>query len=127
VEDTTLAKDHFGNIFIASDGVSLDCKGHTVSGDGSGSGIDLISRAGVTLKNCQVTGFGVGIKLVASSGNTLTKNTANGNTRGFELESSSDNTLTRNAACGNSDVDALQDPSGGNVFVDNDFCTTSGI
>ncbi len=148
---TTLTENHLGSIIIGADGITLDCAGHTVSGIGSGTGINLTERTGVTIKNCQVTGFRVGFNIVSSSHNTLTKNTANGNvvhgfllitstdntltkneandngSHGFFLISSSGNTLTKNAACGTGDVDALQVDSSGNVFVDNDFCTTSGI
>ena len=70
-----------------------------------------------------------GISVVSASEATLVANTANGNRRiGFYFSSSHKNTVTSNAACGNGIVDAFQDnTSSGNVFVNNVFCTMSGI
>ncbi len=47
-----------GNCFnITADSVVLDCKGYTITGDGSGIGIKVFDRAGVTLKNCLIRNF----------------------------------------------------------------------
>ncbi len=150
---TTLTADHSGSIIIGANGITLDCAGHSVTGSGSGNGIFLSGRTGVTVKNCEVTNFSIGFRLAGfSSGNTFTGNTANdngdkgfrlvqsddntltGNTandngdKGFSLFESSDNTLTKNDGCNNVFFDAVQDGSStDNVFVKNKFCTTSGI
>ncbi len=150
---TTLTADHSGSIIIGANGITLDCAGHSVTGSGSGNGIFLSGRTGVTVKNCEVTNFSIGFRLAGfSSGNTLTGNTANDNgdkgfrlvqsddntltrntandngDKGFSLFESSDNTLTKNDGCNNVFFDAVQDGSStDNVFVKNKFCTTSGI
>ncbi len=49
--DTTLTEDHYGSIIIGTDDITLDCGGHSVTGPGSGNGILLIRRTGVTVKN----------------------------------------------------------------------------
>ena len=67
--NTNLNEDHQGNIVIAADGVTLDCQGHEVTGTGSGTGVLLNGRTGVTVKNCHVSGFLDGFGLFnASSG-----------------------------------------------------------
>jgi parallel beta-helix repeat protein len=88
-------------IQIASDGVTLDGGGYTmtgVSGDSShpyGVYVDL--RTGVTIKNLTVTAFQGGIELLRSFSNTLTNNTMTENTSvGIELFASDNNALLDN-------------------------------
>ena len=45
-KNTTLKADHVGKILIGADGVTLNCAGHNVTGDGTGIGINLINRTG---------------------------------------------------------------------------------
>ena len=88
---------------IGVNGITLDCAGHSITGTGSGKGIFLASKTGVTIKNCVVSGFPSGIFLFTSSSNTLTSNIANNNNAGIVLASFSNfNTLTANIANNNS-------------------------
>jgi len=79
---TTLTADCNGTIIIIADNITLDCAGFDVIGPGSGTGILLNLRTGVTVKNCNVESFVFGIALSNSDGNTLTDNTANSNNAG---------------------------------------------
>jgi len=100
--DTTLTEDHSGSIVINADDITLDCDEYSVTGLGSGEGILLNGRTGVTVKNCHVTGFTEGFVLTGSSGNTLKRNTASDNSLiGFALFESSWNNLVHNIATGN--------------------------
>ena len=118
--DTTLTEDHFGNIVIDADNVTLDGNGYMIIGPGSdtwicdpntghfslSTGILLEGRTGVTVKNCHVIGFQDGFFLYDSDGNTLKGNTAKDNAFiGFILSSSSNNTLLNNTANHNGDPD----------------------
>lgn len=226
--DTNLTGDCTGNIEITADNVTLNCGGHAVigTGPGSGSGILLNGRSGVTVSECKVTNFDHGFNISSSdrnlfiknsasntfdqgfvlhtgaddnvlfkntannnsvrgfvifgpsAGNILTKNTANDNQEGFVVfigaegnvltgnradsnssigfavtaaaernvligntanfngpfngegfvtEASILNTFINNKACNNTNFDGLQASGDGNVFLDNDFCTTAGI
>ena len=98
--NTVLIQDHFGDIVIASDGITLDCAGFTVTGSGSGSGIRVEARTGTTVKNCVVTGFNTGFDLFLSDGNTFTDNTASFISRPFLLDDSHGNIFTGNTATG---------------------------
>ena len=99
----TLKFDINGSIEITGDGITLDGAKHTLTGDGTGNGVNVVLRTGVTVKNVIVKNFVTGINLEESNGNTLTGNTANSNVeRGIELDASNGNTLTRNTANSNS-------------------------
>jgi parallel beta-helix repeat protein len=101
-ENTTLTEDHNGNIVIGADGITLDCDAHTVTGSGSGVGVQLDSRTGVTVRNCHVVQFDVGFEVGAGSSSVdLEGNTADGNGQGFVISGSTAVTLTENEANNN--------------------------
>jgi parallel beta-helix repeat protein len=56
---TTLTSDHDGNVVIAASGITLDCAGHAISGNGAADtvGIRADNVTDVTIKDCIVTGF----------------------------------------------------------------------
>jgi parallel beta-helix repeat protein len=92
----TLTQDVTGSIRIDEDNLTLDGAGHRVVGPGSGDGVALFARTGVTVKNLNIQSFGNGIYIGNSSGNTLTGNTSNLNGRGIALDYSENNTLEGN-------------------------------
>ena len=96
----TLTKDVSGNIVIGQDNLTLDGNGHTVTGSGSGRGVELSGRTGVTIQNVTVEQFEYGIYLDDSSGNSLIGNIAsNNNKTGIRLNNhSEDNFLDGNQA-----------------------------
>jgi parallel beta-helix repeat protein len=95
--NTKLSEDHAGSIELAANGVTLDCAGHRVSGSGF-AGILLRGRRGVTVRNCDVSGFFHGIVVLGSSGNALSHNKAHDNAgAGIVLDQQS----TTNVIAGN--------------------------
>jgi len=123
--DTTLTEDHTGQIVINADSVTLDCAGHRVTGVAAGSGIEIQNRTGVTVRNCDVSGFRNGIYLGGSSGNTIEKNHVHDNTMGalpagIAVWDSSGNTFSHNTATDNgSDGIIFGTDSDGNTVVSN--------
>jgi parallel beta-helix repeat protein len=117
----TLARNHQGNIVIAGDRIRLDCAGRTVSGGGSGTGIDLTGLFGVIVENCHVTNFGDGIALNGTRRSVFRQNLVDRNTdEGFDLEGSDGNIFLRNTVKENgSDGFDLED-SHENFFEDNE-------
>ena len=98
----TLNTDLYETIEILSDNITLDGAGYTIQGVGSGNGVYLYRRTGVTIKNIYVTNFTQGIYLYFSSDITLTGITAVSNSSyGIFLWNSSSNTLTGNIASNN--------------------------
>lgn len=122
--DTTLAEDHYGSIVIDADNVTLDCAGHQVIGlsTGTGVGVVLDGRSGVTVRDCHVMGgISGGFDLSGgSSDNTLSGNTVTGFAHaGFSLTNGANNNrLTGNAASGGVHGFWLEEVRG-NVLRDN--------
>jgi len=111
--NTTLRGDHYGNISITADSVTLDCAGHTVFGPGvSGfsGGIEVDGRTGVTVKRCTVTGFTVnGIFGGGTSNSTFTANLIYGNgANGIHLDSGNRNVFVGNVSRSNRGIGIAQ-------------------
>jgi len=85
---------------IEEDNVVVDCDGHLIAG--TGIGIIVLDRNGITIRNCNITGFGFGIALDRSSNSNLEGNTLDNNRTGIEVFGS-----------------ASPDPSSGNHLVGN--------
>jgi parallel beta-helix repeat protein len=105
--DTTLTEDHYGNIFIVGDNITLDCANHTVSGPGVAGiygGIEVYFGTGVTVKRCKVTGFPDvnGIYAVGTSDSRYENNTIIGNgANGMHLDGGFGNQVTGNTVRSN--------------------------
>jgi parallel beta-helix repeat protein len=99
----TLTGDVYETIQIDSDGITLDGGGFSAIGAGSGYGVYLNGRTGVTITDLTVEGFSYGIYLYGSSNNNPTNNTASNNNRyGICIHNSSgNNTLTGNTMSAN--------------------------
>ena len=56
---TTLTEEHFGEIIIGADNITLDGGGNFITGTGAGSGTGILvsGRTGVTIQNCKVRDF----------------------------------------------------------------------
>ena len=123
--DRTLTQNHLGNVIIGADGVTLDCAGFEVTGTGEGFGISVIDRAGVIVRNCEVSGFRVGIWVESSDGNTIEGNHVHDNvvpgewSVGIDLRESS-NTTVRDCDVSGSSRGIVLDISDFNVVEDND-------
>jgi len=115
----TLSTHVYETIQIDEDNLTLAGAGYTVTGDGSGCGIHLSGRTGVTVKNLTVAGFSYGIQLYNSSDNIVEENNTSSNSRyGICLNNSNDNTVTGNTASENHEGIFLHH-SGGNIVTGN--------
>jgi parallel beta-helix repeat protein len=143
--DTVLTNDLLNcpvnGIVIGANDITLDCRGHTITGTDVYTGILAVSRQNITIKNCTVQNFTRGIRFdsttqsqlvkntaydnlegfsLEASNNTLTNNTANKNIWGFILSSSPNNTLTSNTAYNNSGLGfSLSSSSSFNTLTNN--------
>ena len=121
-EDTALTHDldcsaypDGDGLTIGADGVTLDLKGHTITGPGiyvnppfGNSGVDVpVSRRDVTVTNGTVTGFRYGVRADTTTDVTITKMRIHRTLRGLELANGSGLTVTRNLVTG-SDLDAIR-------------------
>ncbi|MHC4148541.1 MAG: right-handed parallel beta-helix repeat-containing protein, partial [Planctomycetota bacterium] len=90
----TLTTDVNETIQIDEDDLTLDGAGYTVAGAGSGHGVYLYQRIGVTVRNLTVQGFTYGLYVFDATGNSLLDNICSNNYSGSFLRYSTDNTLT---------------------------------
>ncbi len=133
MSDTTLTQNLTctgAGITIGANDVTLDCAGHSLTGDTTGFGISLSSRSNVTIKNCNVTNFNYGASLVTSTNNTFADNMINGNSHsGFRIISNSDNnTLINNIVSYNTYNGIGVDQSSNNTYINNTLnSNTNGI
>ncbi len=73
----TLTSDFEGAITVDGNDIIVNGAGHTVEGTGSGNGVSISSKTGVTIANLTVTSYSNGVYLSSSSnckiiGNTIT-------------------------------------------------------
>ena len=99
--DLTNCPSH--GLVIGSDGITLDCAGHSIDGDASEPdyGIFLNNSNGITIKNCVLSDFYYGISVPYSNNNNIINNTINNNDNGIILESCNNNSITSNKLSGN--------------------------
>jgi len=119
VSDTTLTEDHSGNVVISADGVTLDCDGHRVIGAGVNPGVSIAGRDGVTVTNCDISGFESGITVGNSTNITIEGNVTTGNSQGVVVIDS-DAVVRANTATGNSSWGFFIGGTGASTFSDND-------
>ena len=82
----------FGVIVIKKTGITLDCDGAILNGEGRGIGIVNFRSHDVTIKNCEVRGYEVGIKIQDAQNTSLEGNRLCGNSLSdIELVDATDN------------------------------------
>ncbi len=98
--------NQYGSCITVSQGASgstINCQDHSITGPGFSysGGIYLnYGASGVTVENCNVSGFEEGIYVHYADNNTLTNNIANSNrVYGIYLEDANNNILSGNTAC----------------------------
>ncbi len=80
----------YGTIIIKRSGITLNCNGAKIKGEGRGVGIMIFRSNNVMIKNCEVYGYEVGIKGEDSNSVTLTGNRLCGNSMAdIELDGAS--------------------------------------
>src|SRR5436190_12282493 len=97
--DTTLTADFSGQIVVVGSGVTLNCAGHLVNGEGSGVGINVVAD-GVSVTNCHVQAFDVGI-LTTSDGTQIRNNDVAHNGQGIVLSGATNGAVSQNTATQN--------------------------
>jgi parallel beta-helix repeat protein len=106
-------------------GVTLDCRGRTITGNNLSNakyGILLDNATGTTVKNCRVTGFRKGIRLVSGRENLLTGNALFANhDYGIDLSAGSEQNVIEHNDVSNNRDEGIHVGTGadGNVIRDN--------
>ena len=109
-------------IQASGSGLTLDCDGSTIEGDGGGTGLAASLADEITVKNCTVSNFTVGIKFSDVTNSTVRDNTVgSAASAAIKLGRSSSNTIKRNRLNGNGGGILVQNSSNNNIFSDNDL------
>ena len=129
-------------LVVVEDNLVLDGNSHLLQGGGSGDGVRMDGRGGVTVKNLRIHDFDDGIHLLNSHNNTLDGNFLISNRHGgVMLERSDQNRLIRNTVTehqgeggiwlyegsDNNEVtlnDSSSNPSGYGIYLDGDSHNT---
>jgi parallel beta-helix repeat protein len=118
-------------IQASGSGLTLDCDGFTIEGDGSGQGITAVSADKITIKNCTVINFGIGINVHTVTNSIVRDNTLGSATVAIWLNLSSSNRINDNRLNDNPNGILVQVSSNNNIVRDNDldgpFACTNGI
>lgn len=90
-------------LVIGASGITVDLKGHTLSGPATGSldtgGIGILVPApygNVQIRNGTIRGFGLGVRLDTTSGNAVRTLTLQQNIRGIDVANANANLLEKN-------------------------------
>ncbi len=127
VSRTLTAADNLTNcdngLRMSTDGVTLDCDGFNITGDGDGTGIDVYGDD-VTIIDCTISDFQTGINAMGVSGLSITGSTLHDNgvvvldTSGVHLDGVDDSTISNNNISGN-DYGVYMENSNDNTFEEN--------
>lgn len=120
--NTDLSEGHNGSIVIGADNITLNCRNNVVMGsNGTGHGIAVAERIGVTIKNCVVKNFRAGFRILQSRASFFLDNNSSDNTEeGFDVDNVHETQFTRNVATRNHDGIDLGD-SNTNLIQRNNF------
>lgn len=83
-ESTILDQDITGSVEIIASNITLDCNGHSITGDKIGYGIYLNGKTNVVIKNCQIRDFSSGITLLNSADILVAENNINSSYYGIQ-------------------------------------------
>ncbi len=79
------------------DNLTLDCRGYTVIGNGSGSGVNATGRKNLVIKNCNFQNFTVGINFTKTNYSTILNNSVwNVSQVGIALATSNSSNISSN-------------------------------
>lgn len=108
-----------------ADGITIDCDGHSITGQNSGDGIISDGHNGTNIKNCNISGFTSGVYFVNSSYGEIENNLLNLNDNGVYLDEDADhNSILDNNFTGN-DYGTYLEYSDYNSLLDNNFTENS--
>lgn len=92
--DLTCAGD---GLIVSADGIRLDLNGHAIGGSGSGAGIRVIGRTGVSIVGGTIQNFGTGVLVLNSTAVVIRDNQLVDNIDGVDFQAGSvGNTIKEN-------------------------------
>jgi parallel beta-helix repeat protein len=115
-----------GNIFnytleIQRNNIAVDGASYVLQGDGSGTGILITNRTGITIKNLKIQKFATGIAIEQSSNNTIIKNNIASNDLGIVLYRASNNCIVANQIEANGQAILFYESANHNTIAENNI------
>ena len=105
-------------ILINATEAILDCGSNSITGNGSGIGVNVSGFDNATIRNCIIMNFSTGILLADNSFGIIRDNRMNANYYGLQLLTSNDNEIETNNASGNEFADFYSEGGGlGNIIT----------
>lgn len=99
-------------LIVGADGITINLNGHTITGPGSGVGINVPNRTGVLIVGGTVRNFLAGVQLVNSIAIVVKDNRFTGNQDAVFLIGTNGSTIKDNTAWQNTRVGVMLRPSG---------------
>ncbi len=109
----------YDGIVVQRNNIIIDGNGHTLQGNGTGSGLNLTSVKNVTIKNVNIQSFLYGIALDHTSSTSISGNKITNNDYSVQLNSSSGNDMSGNNIASNGYGIWLSSSSGNSVNGNN--------
>ena len=127
--DTTLADDMECEgvsatsyaLALGAEGITLDCNGSSITGNGIGIGVKFSGVTGATIKNCEISGFSQGIlsgNAMTSSNYILNNTVYNISQYGIAIRQANDYTIQDNEVS-NSSIGIRVVASSGSIIYNN--------
>ena len=92
-----------GGLIVGADGIKLDLNGHTITGSGTGDGINVTGRTNVSIFGGTIRNFGAGVLTNTATGIVIKRNEFVANVDGIDLQAGSrGNTIKHNTFRDNS-------------------------
>ena len=86
-----------GGLIVGADGIKLDLNGHTITGSGTGDGINVTGRTNVSIFGGTIRNFGAGVLTNTATGIVIKRNEFLANVDGIDLQAGSrGNTIKHN-------------------------------
>lgn len=108
-------------ITIDADNVTFTCNGFTISGNGTGIGVNVTDQSNVTVKNCNINTFNYNVFVENTNDSLFFNNTLRDSVQeGLEMTGSNRNNITKNDAVGINSP-AINVTSSTNITVDSNL------
>jgi parallel beta-helix repeat protein len=92
----TFTDNNYLPITVSRSNITINGNGHTLQGNGAGTGINLSLRSNVTIKNMGIKSFSTGVGIGSSSNISVLGNSITNNTVALALLRSLNSTVARN-------------------------------
>ncbi|MBM3228798.1 hypothetical protein FJZ26_00020 [Candidatus Parvarchaeota archaeon] len=111
---------------IQDQNIQLDCKGYSIRGSGTGTGISIGSSQSI-VRNCKVLNFSTGLAISNADSVKIYNSSINNNTYGITYSNSDSSTIYNSIVSNNSKLGISLGSSTGNLFYNNIFNNTKNV